>query len=524
MRHVCRSLTIGILLAMASSPSSFGQVNKNATSTPARPTVQPRTVVQQPVQVRPAPTMQQQNTVTTNRPAANFNQPVGTMAGSTPQMAPSAAPTARSGLYEFVRPPSAPMPQPTQPTVRPAAPANPSTPSRSPSNFSHPSGTMAGSTPQMMPPAPQTPRGNLYEFVRPPATPLPQPTQPTARPVAHPVNTVTPSRSPANLNQPAGTMAGSTPQVMPAGPMVPRKSTVASNPTASAGPSTINSTSNAAAKSPSRSATSPSVNAAAGTTKSKTVDHKPAAVTPTPNSTPATAARSDTTASRSKTEPVIFVQSGSGAKLTAEQVKSGSFPKGTFFTESSTGRKLTQKEIGGSPPDSNPRTKNATLARATESASGLTTKRPDDTRNAVSATPKAAFDPQPEPKSKLTTVGEGVVNTVMAAGKPVLSAAPYPINAIPAVAGYFIYVSDLPSLKSSGTIGVVNYIAPQVLATGARYAGAAVVGGTALGPQMALGAVGYGSYWIGEHFIAPYVAPQLGAAMFNIAPGLFTPR
>jgi hypothetical protein len=52
----------------------------------------------------------------------------------------------------------------------------------------------------------------------------------------------------------------------------------------------------------------------------------------TANSTPATA-------------QTYYIQSGTGATVTADQIRSGSFPPGTYFLESGTGKKVTQADL-----------------------------------------------------------------------------------------------------------------------------------------------------------------------------------
>jgi len=46
----------------------------------------------------------------------------------------------------------------------------------------------------------------------------------------------------------------------------------------------------------------------------------------------------------------FFIQSGTGAQLTEEQIRQGDFPEGTFFIESGTGNKVTKEDLGVAPP------------------------------------------------------------------------------------------------------------------------------------------------------------------------------
>jgi hypothetical protein len=113
----------------------------------------------------------------------------------------------------------------------------------------------------------------------------------------------------------------------------------------------------------------------------------------------------------------------------------------------------------------------------------------------------------------------------MAMGKELLRHAPYPLSGLPYAAQTSLFLADLRGLQEGGVLALANYFAPEVLAAGARHAAPLVVGASAagVGPQMLISGVAVGSYLVGQHAIAPYVAPSLGNWLYNQAPSLFTP-
>ncbi len=60
-----------------------------------------------------------------------------------------------------------------------------------------------------------------------------------------------------------------------------------------------------------------------------------------------TVTNQSSTAGIADTSGTFYVQSGTGAKLTADQIRDGTFPLGTYFVESGTGRQVTQADLIG---------------------------------------------------------------------------------------------------------------------------------------------------------------------------------
>lgn len=103
-------------------------------------------------------------------------------------------------------------------------------------------------------------------------------------------------------------------------------------------------------------------------------------------------------------------------------------------------------------------------------------------------------------------------------------------------------VSVVSAAQTGGGFGAANEITKQVIKYGATAAGQAIgaqaatavgmpagfvtmtgaIAGAAVGGALAAGTA-VASYEIGQHYIAPKVAPWLGDKIFNAAPGLFTP-
>ncbi len=121
---------------------------------------------------------------------------------------------------------------------------------------------------------------------------------------------------------------------------------------------------------------------------------------------------------------------------------------------------------------------------------------------------------------------KGISGTLIAAGDPLLKISPYWWAGDAST-----MISGVQDYQEGGSWGVVdNTIAPEATAIGGRYLmGTIVAGGTSLGPQMLAGGVGYGSYLVGQKYVAPIFAPYIGESLFYLDQKyhdgrLFTPK
>ena len=79
---------------------------------------------------------------------------------------------------------------------------------------------------------------------------------------------------------------------------------------------------------------------------------------------------------------------------------------------------------------------------------------------------------------------------------------------------------------TNGTLGAFTAATKQGIINGSAAGGAAVVGGAGVaaagGAALAAGTAA-ASFDVGQKYVAPLVAPTVGAAMYHAAPQLFTP-